>query len=55
MVKPDNENPEFQLGGINHVALVCADTVKWPRLMDRPFTSIAARHCFEDRTRLTPR
>ncbi|MDX1871934.1 VOC family protein [Mycolicibacterium sp. 120266] len=25
MIKPDNPNPEFQLGGINHVALVCSD------------------------------
>ena len=25
MIKPNNPNPEFQLGGINHVALVCSD------------------------------
>jgi catechol 2,3-dioxygenase-like lactoylglutathione lyase family enzyme len=25
MIKPHNTNPEFELGGINHVALVCAD------------------------------
>ena len=25
MIKPDNSNSEFQLGGINHVALVCSD------------------------------
>lgn len=25
MIKPDFSNPEFELGGINHVALVCAD------------------------------
>ena len=25
MIKPDNTNTEFALGGINHVALVCAD------------------------------
>ena len=25
MIKPDNPNSEFQLGGINHVALVCSD------------------------------
>src|SRR4029078_5063853 len=28
MIKPDNPNTEFQLGGINHVALVCADMAK---------------------------
>jgi catechol 2,3-dioxygenase-like lactoylglutathione lyase family enzyme len=28
MIKPDNQNPEFQLGGINHVALVCSDMQK---------------------------
>lgn len=28
MIKPDNPNPEFQLGGINHVALVCSDMEK---------------------------
>ena len=28
MIKPDNPNPEFQLGGINHVALVCSDMAK---------------------------
>jgi catechol 2,3-dioxygenase-like lactoylglutathione lyase family enzyme len=28
MIKPDNPNPEFELGGINHVALVCADMEK---------------------------
>ena len=25
MIKPDNPNSEFALGGINHVALVCSD------------------------------
>jgi catechol 2,3-dioxygenase-like lactoylglutathione lyase family enzyme len=25
MIKPHNTNPEFELGGINHVALVCSD------------------------------
>jgi len=25
MIKPNNANPEFELGGINHVALVCSD------------------------------
>ncbi|WP_066900297.1 VOC family protein [Mycolicibacterium houstonense] len=25
MIKPNNPNPEFEFGGINHVALVCAD------------------------------
>jgi len=25
MIKPHNINPEFELGGINHVALVCSD------------------------------
>lgn len=25
MIKPHNANPEFELGGINHVALVCSD------------------------------
>ena len=28
MIRPDNQNPEFQLGGINHVALVCSDMQK---------------------------
>ena len=28
MIKPDNANSEFDLGGINHVALVCADMAK---------------------------
>ena len=28
MIKPDNPNSEFQLGGINHVALVCSDMQK---------------------------
>ena len=28
MIRPDNPNSEFQLGGINHVALVCADMAK---------------------------
>ncbi len=28
MIKPDNKNSEFQLGGINHVALVCSDMQK---------------------------
>ena len=28
MIKPDNSNSEFQLGGINHVALVCSDMQK---------------------------
>ncbi len=25
VIKPDNPNSEFELGGINHVALVCSD------------------------------
>jgi catechol 2,3-dioxygenase-like lactoylglutathione lyase family enzyme len=25
MIKPHNTNPEFEFGGINHVALVCSD------------------------------
>lgn len=25
MIKPHNTNPEFELGGINHIALVCSD------------------------------
>ena len=28
MIKPNNPNSEFELGGINHVALVCADMEK---------------------------
>jgi len=28
MIRPDNHNSEFQLGGINHVALVCSDMAK---------------------------
>lgn len=28
MIKPRNRNPEFELGGINHVALVCSDMAK---------------------------
>ena len=28
MIKPDNPNSEFELGGINHVALVCSDMEK---------------------------
>ena len=28
MIKPDFENSEFRLGGINHVALVCADMAR---------------------------
>ena len=28
MIKPENTNSEFDLGGINHVALVCADMAK---------------------------
>jgi len=28
MIKPENPNSEFQLGGINHVALVCSDMQK---------------------------
>ena len=28
MIKPHNVNSEFELGGINHVALVCADMAK---------------------------
>ena len=28
MIKPQNTNTEFELGGINHVALVCADMAK---------------------------
>ena len=28
MIKPHNTNTEFELGGINHVALVCSDMAK---------------------------
>ena len=28
MIKPHNTNSEFELGGINHVALVCADMAR---------------------------
>lgn len=28
MIKPNNQNSEFELGGINHVALVCSDMAK---------------------------
>lgn len=28
MIKPHNTNAEFELGGINHVALVCSDMAK---------------------------
>ncbi|HEX2402990.1 MAG TPA: VOC family protein, partial [Mycobacterium sp.] len=28
MIKPDNPNSEFELGGINHVALVCSDMAR---------------------------
>jgi catechol 2,3-dioxygenase-like lactoylglutathione lyase family enzyme len=28
MIRPHNPNPEFELGGINHVALVCADMAR---------------------------
>lgn len=28
MIKPNNANAEFEFGGINHVALVCADMAK---------------------------
>jgi catechol 2,3-dioxygenase-like lactoylglutathione lyase family enzyme len=28
MIKPQNANTEFELGGINHVALVCADMAR---------------------------
>jgi catechol 2,3-dioxygenase-like lactoylglutathione lyase family enzyme len=28
MIRPANENHEFQLGGINHVALVCSDMAR---------------------------
>src|SRR3569833_189374 len=28
MIKPNNPNSEFELGGINHVALVCSDMAK---------------------------
>ena len=28
MIRPDNANSEFEFGGINHVALVCADMAK---------------------------
>ena len=28
MIKPNNPNSEFELGGINHVALVCSDMEK---------------------------
>ena len=28
MIKPNNTNTEFELGGINHVALVCSDMAR---------------------------
>ena len=28
MIKPRNTNSEFELGGINHVALVCSDMAR---------------------------
>jgi catechol 2,3-dioxygenase-like lactoylglutathione lyase family enzyme len=28
VIKPSNPNSEFELGGINHVALVCSDMVR---------------------------
>ena len=28
MIKPHNRNSEFELGGINHVALVCSDMAR---------------------------
>ena len=28
MIKPHNTNSEFELGGINHVALVCSDMAR---------------------------
>ncbi len=28
MIRPDNPNSEFELGGINHVALVCSDMAR---------------------------
>jgi len=28
MIKPHNPNTEFELGGINHVALVCSDMAR---------------------------
>lgn len=28
MIRPHNPNPELELGGINHVALVCADMAR---------------------------
>ena len=28
MIKPHNSNTEFDLGGINHVALVCSDMAR---------------------------
>ena len=28
MIRPQNPNPEFELGGINHIALVCADMAR---------------------------
>ena len=28
MIKPHNTNTEFELGGINHVALVCSDMAR---------------------------
>lgn len=28
MIRPHNSNPEFELGGFNHVALVCADMAR---------------------------
>ena len=33
MIKPQNPNTEFELGGINHVALVCSDMAEDRRLL----------------------
>ena len=35
MIKPNNPNSEFELGGINHVALVCSDMEKHRRLLQQ--------------------
>jgi len=40
MIKPNNPNSEFQLGGINHVALVCSDM---ERTVDSTAMSSACR------------
>jgi hypothetical protein len=40
MIKPNNPNSEFELGGINHMALVCSDMEK---TVDSAATSLACR------------